>query len=385
MKSARSTDTNHGVTGATRRQIISRCKKATTYADTLVQVLQESTLRDMKGQVLEAQAYCSMLYGNLFFEKARWDACIRSFSVSRVIYAAFAVSSRNDAFKELLSSTIDPSIRYAAYQCKLPRTKAVSDLAIESLTETSGHLKSDLEAIDPKAFQTLNEKQQTKATDASISKTIPSMITWRSRNVKIEDASIAQALGLALAKEQQLMSIFEDEGSRQQQKLLISLYEEIIGARQETVDAAKTAIEELTSEGVEVGDSRMQSLQVTKTAVSFSLIEWQIGRNRILCGPGDGVIPESQPKPLTRPGKRVTAREKSNEDSKPKRLARLRRLLLQYDSSLQSLDSVVELPGVAGDEAFVTSISSVRDYFQSLKYLRAPSLFAAAQLTDILN
>lgn len=369
MKSTHTADSaNQPLTGSTKRQVISRLRKATIYADTLVQVLKELSSRDShRAQVLEAQAYSSMLSGNLLFEKAKWRACIRCFSASRVIYAVLTNYPKNDTFKELLSSTIDPSLRYAAYQCDLPRTKAVSELAVETISEEDCQLKSEIESVDPNAFQTMNKKEHRQEKDAAESEPTPSSIAWRSRIVKIEDASIAQILAVALAKEQRLITQYQDQSPEMDQTLLINLYEEVITARQESVDVTKTAIEELAAEGVEVGDPRVQSLQITKTAVSFALIEWQVGRNRVLCGPGDGVVSEFHSGKQVRSRKGSTEAQKQKVESSGKRLSRLRQLLLQYDSSLQSLENVKALPGIAGDKVFVTDLDSARNYYQALK------------------
>ena len=35
-------------------------------------------------------------------------------------------------------------------------------------------------------------------------------------------------------------------------------------------------------------NKRMQSLQITRTAVSYDMISWRIGRNRVLVGDRDG-------------------------------------------------------------------------------------------------
>lgn len=339
------------------------------YADTLVRVLRGQLSSDSsRGHVLEAQAYSSMLSGSLFFEKTKWHACIKSFSITRVIYSAFTTSTRNEVFRELLSSTVDPSIRYAAYQCNLPRTKAVSDLAIENISREDSQLRPEIEAVDPQAFQSTTTKQRVQDTNAPNSRSIPSTITWRSRTVKIEDANIAQSLALAISKEEHLIKRYHDSPNMDQ-KLLIGLYEEVITARQETVDATKTAVEETTAEGIEVSDPKMQSLQITKTAVSYALIEWQVGRNRILCGTNDGVNSQSH---LDRPestGVKNVDAKRSKPESTGKKLSKLRQLLLQYDSSLQSLDNVKQLPGVAGDGALLTDLNTARNYFQSLKYV----------------
>src|SRR6266536_4804692 len=133
MKATHSADdTTKAITGSTRSHIISRLQKASTYATHLVLLIQEQvTTQATDNDVLETRAYSSSLSGGLNFEKQNWDLCLKEYSISRIIYAALGTSTRNDIYKDLLANTIDPSIRYAAYQLKVPRTKAVSTIAIE--------------------------------------------------------------------------------------------------------------------------------------------------------------------------------------------------------------------------------------------------------------
>jgi len=110
-------------------------------------------------------------------------------------------------------------------------------------------------------------------------------------------------------------------------------------------------------------------LQVTRTAVNYALIGWRVGRNRILCGPQDGLF--FGPKQIKTPRKPKEGRKPPpmREESTGRRLARLRERMALYDSTLQSLDFIRELPGVIGDASFVEELDGKRDYFQSLRCL----------------
>jgi signal recognition particle subunit SRP68 len=48
-------------------------------------------------------------------------------------------------------------------------------------------------------------------------------------------------------------------------------------------------------------------------------------------------------------------------------LAHLREKAVLYDSILQSLDSIKELPGIAADEAFQEELQAKYNYFAALK------------------
>ncbi|KAJ9501845.1 signal recognition particle subunit srp68 [Exophiala xenobiotica] len=368
MKSAQSAEnTQKPMPGTTKRQIASRLRRAITYAENLVNVLQDrGTTGATELDDLEAQAYLSMLRGSLAFEKGRWQACVEDYSLSQIIYTALARTSKTDLYKDLLSGIVEPSIRYAAYQLKMPRTKAVNEIAIENFPKSEANIRKEVETINPQAFVSLADAAPTSQGP----KEIPSAISWRSRNVKLEDANISQALGLSKEREDELSTSYKSfqEGSLSA-KDLATAYEEVITACQDAADATKTAIDELVAEGVDPGDTRMQSLQITRTAVNYAVIEWRVGRNRVLCGTDDGLMFESEKarRPL-KPRKDGKPREVKAE-SAGRKISRLRERVALYDSSLQSLDAVKELPGVIADTSFVQELDAKRAYFRSLKCL----------------
>ena len=360
---------DQAVTGSTRQHIISRFTKALRHAENLVQLLDEQPSDSLvANSKLESQAYRATLAGALNFEKRHWQACLKSYAAARLVYAALDLTTKSDVFKEVVSNIIDPSIRYAAYKCNLPRTRAVRDVALEALAPIDSVLKEEVLAIDQEAFHTTTELRQKQHTRDTLQQDIPSTITWRSRTLKLEDAAIAQAIATAITRERRLESSFKEAAGEMEAQDVINRFEEVIAARQEAVDVTKTTIEELQASNVEPSDPKMQSLQVTMTALSFSLVEWQIGRNRVLCGPQDGIVSESQAPKVQKKRHQGNTKEILREESANKKIARVRQRILHYDSTLQSLDSVKELKGVAGDAEFLKSIEAAIRYYLSLKY-----------------
>jgi signal recognition particle subunit SRP68 len=367
MKSAQSAETTHKpMAGSTRRQIASRLNKAITYADNLVEVLKDqATTHSNATDILEAQAYLSLLKGALHFEKQRWQACLQEYSIARLIYVTLGASSKTEVFKDLLSSTIDPSIRYAAYQLKVPRTKPVPHLAVENFPSYESSTRKEIEGLNPKAFDVDEESKTTSGVGTS---DIPATLSWRGRTVKIEDAAISQALGLAVMRETDLALKAKsyEAGTTSAEEFAVA-YDDIINARQEAVDATKDAISEMLTEGVDPSDNRMQSLQITRTAVNYAVIEWRVGRNRILCGPSDGMLFEPiQSKPKRKTDKDSRPRQ-TKDETIGRRLARLRERVALYDAILQSIDTVKELPGVTRETQFVEELTGKRSYFQALR------------------
>ncbi|OJJ47716.1 hypothetical protein ASPZODRAFT_131274 [Penicilliopsis zonata CBS 506.65] len=350
-----------GITGAARRHIVSRLNKAAGYARELVQLLQDQTTSGAsETDVLEARAYLASLFGALYLEKQRWEDCLRSYSVARVIYTALGQNVKKDAFRDLLSGTVDPSLRYAAYQMKLPRSKPLPSLAIDYFPADS-EIRSEVEKIDPSCL-TMEAVGARKTADGATQQ-LPETITWRSRTVALEDASISQALAAASTAESRLASwLAEVAGQSASATDKAAAYDQAIIASQDAVDATKTAIDELTSEGVDPGDRRIQALQITRTAVNYALIGWRVGRNRVLCGEEDGVLFDAEGKMGTKP---ATKRIEGNG----KKLTKLREQVVLYDSTLQSLDFILELPGVAADSEFVAELDAKRNYFRALRCL----------------
>ncbi|KAI2899492.1 hypothetical protein CBS76997_2379 [Aspergillus niger] len=365
MKTTHSADPSaKGVSGTTRGHIISKLRKAVTFAKQLVHVLEDQeTSGAADTDVLEARAYLASLLGAYFLEKRNWEQCLQNYSVSRVIYAALGQQVKKDAFRDLLSGTVDPSIRYAAYQLKLPRSKPIPSLAL-SYFPSDATIRSEVEKLDPNCLK--EDAAGTRRTADGEVQQLPGSVTWRSHTVGLEDAAISQALASAAAAESRLTTwLAEGEGKNASSKDKAAAYDNVIIASQDAVDATKTAIDDLAGEGVDPSDKRMQALQITRTAVNYDLVGWRIGRNRVLCGDNDGVSFESVSTKLPKSAK-ATAKQ---DDATGKKLARLRERVVLYDSTLQSIEFILELPGVAADTAFVRELDAKRRYFRALRCL----------------
>lgn len=358
MKSTHSADPSaKGITGAARRHIISRLQKATGYAQQLVSLLHESASGASDIDVLEARAYLATISGALCLEKRKWEQCLHDYAISRIIYTALGQRVKKDAFRDLLTGTVDPSLRYAAYQMKLPRSKPTSSLAIDYFP-SDPVIRAEVEKIDPSCLA--EEAAGTRRTAEGEVQKLPESVTWRSRTVPLEDASISQSLAAASAAEATLATWLSGAGKSAPAKDQAAAYDNVIIASQDAVDAVKSAIDDLANEGVDAGDKRMQALQISRTAINYTLVGWRVGRNRILCGEQDGLKFEDE--------QSSTDKSSKQKGSNGKKLNRLRERVVLYDSTLQSLDFILELPGVAADSAFVQELNAKRNYFRALRY-----------------
>ncbi|KAK4987977.1 signal recognition particle subunit srp68 [Elasticomyces elasticus] len=160
-------------------------------------------------------------------------------------------------------------------------------------------------------------------------------------------------------------------------------YDDALIPSQDAADATRRAIEELSKERADEGDPRLQDLRVTSLAVNYELVSWRVGRNRVLIGTGDGVaLDEQKPKKPKRP--RKDGKEwPDKEESKGRKLVRLRERVVLYDSIIQSIDSIKDLRGAMRDTQFVEELEGKRAYFQALKC--ANIAYSHALLSSPLN
>lgn len=362
LKAVHSTDAK-GIAGRARSHIISRLDKGARIAEELVELLSDaSTSGASHIDLLEARAYASLVRGATQFEKQDWKPCVQSYSTARIIYIALSSVIKGDIAKDLLSETIDPSIQYAAYQSKIPRTLAIPTIARKAFPSSDAALVEQVNKLDPNLLKQTGpdaQKDQPGAANA------PQTITWRSREVKIEDAAIAVALAATDTATAQLAEKLSSSDVILPREMAAA-YDGVLHASQDAADAAKHAIDDLREEGVSQNDPRIQSLQITRTAVNYQMISWRIGRNRVLSGEHDGALLDSAPNTTRKAKKDATAR-KPKPEAPGRKIARLREKVVLYDSTLQSIDSIKELPGVAADEGLLEQLDATVNYFQALK------------------
>ena len=167
MKAAHAEDNaDKSITGASRQHIVSRLHKAVNNAKHIVGLVSDTTASGASDtDVLEARAYVYALAGAEEFEKQaegikasnaspqRWTPCLTNFAAARVIYSALLTATKKDLFKDVLAGTTDPSIRYAAYQSRIPRTVGVPAVANKFFPKTDEQLVQAVQRLDSMALQ----------------------------------------------------------------------------------------------------------------------------------------------------------------------------------------------------------------------------------------
>lgn len=167
MKAAHSEDNaDQNITGSTRQHIISRLNKAVHTGKQVVDLVSDTAASGAsETDVLEARAYAFTLAGAAEFEKQaegikrknakpeRWTLCLTNYAAARVIYNSLLKATKKDLFKEVLAGTTDPSLRYAAYQSRIPRTVGVPAVAIKFFPKSDEQLVQAVERLDPTALK----------------------------------------------------------------------------------------------------------------------------------------------------------------------------------------------------------------------------------------
>lgn len=241
---------------------------------------------------------------------------------------------------------------------RMPRIVTIPTIARKFFPTENGDLTRAVESLDPNCL-----KDEAKAVSADVTD-LPKHIVWRSRKVALDDVSIATALASVKREAQELNNLLSSEqGKTLSRKDKAIAYDGVLIPSQDAADAVKQAIDRLAADGVGQADSRMQDLQVTRTAVNYALVGWRIGRNRVLDGELFGDTEGAAPAKISRGGKPTGERELSTG----RKLARIKERVVLYDSTLQSLDSIKQLPGVAADTDFMAQLEGVYLYFQSFK------------------
>lgn len=294
---------------AMRSHSVSRLHKAYAHALELCALLSDPASNATEKDILEAYAYVASLRGSEAFEKSHWEASIRAFSEARITYSVLLSSHKNELYRDQLTSTIDPSIRYSAYQLQLPRSMDVATISRKYFPrEDAAKIIPTLESLDPNVF---SEPEDTPmaGTTGSVSS-----VTWRSRTAPVENAEISVALANAQTVENTYYSKQEENAASTE------AFDDVLAAWQEVVDATKKAIDDLQAEGVRMQDQKMQNLQLTWTVVNYSLICWRVGRNRVMI------------QGIAQGGKKG---KKGDSEVRVKKLGHLKEEVALYDAILQ--------------------------------------------------
>jgi signal recognition particle subunit SRP68 len=255
-------------TGSAQCHVVSRLHKAQEHAFELCSLLLSDESGASELDILEATAYASSLKGAEEFERRRWEASLKAFAVSRMVYAVLFSQTKNEMYKEQLSATVDPSVRYSAYQLQLRRSMDMVSICRQFFPRDNySKIVEILEKQDPQVFA---DKADADGTGAATVNTV----TWRGRSAAVEEADISVALSNAKNAETNYDSLHQPGST--------DAFDSVLLAWQDAVDATRKAIDDRQADGISMAEQKMQNLQLTWTVVNYSMICWRVGRNRAM-------------------------------------------------------------------------------------------------------
>lgn len=341
----------------TRLQVISKLNQASKTVELLVSTLADKESGATPADVLSAWAYGAVLKGDAYFRGKKWQSCLESYSIAKVVYSILPTTTLEaNSFKDFVSDLVDTPLRYAQRQLNIPTTLSIVALAKKHFPKSDETLVARVEQVAPGCLQ---EDEDTAMTDGGALRTV----VWRSRKVPVEDAEIAlklEALDTAASELSQKLSSSADLKPNSKAEA----YDTVLELSNDAVDATQQAIDELKEQGVAQGDSRMQSLAILRTKLKYDLLSWQIGRNRVLMGDKDGAVLEDGPSAKS---KKLATHTEQPAIKDSQQVKQQEKKVNLYDKTLQNLEVANELPGVAADEHLAAEIDAVSKYFTALK------------------
>lgn len=372
MKAIRSTgSSSKGVVGSARRHVVSRFHRAVLHAQEVTSVL--SAKKDCPLDLLEARAYEASLSGAYYSEKHKWALSLESYAAAKLIYAVLASHQpQMTIVRDFVEATVVPGLRLAAHGRFVPTTTPLDVVAVQNVP---AEVRAEIEAVYPDSLT----QNPASTSELAFLRGLPQEFTWQAHTVKLEDATISQALGAAYKAETDLRTWAASEaGKAALLEERVEQYDRVIIESQNAVDATKSVIDELTAADVDQSDKRMQALQVTRTGLTYGFASWRIGRNRVACGKEDGfdfdtadVERRDGKSQSLRPQKKSSA-SSSRHAAKP--LESLRKRVALYDGIIQDIDLIRELPGISASPD-ITDLEAKRCYFQALRYSQPAMTF----------
>lgn len=351
----------------TRSQIVSKLVQATKIVERLVTTLSDKESGATAADVLSAWAYGAVLKGDASFRGKKWEQCLESYSISKIVYSALPTSPlEGNNFRDFVSDSVDTPLRFAQRRLDIPTTLSILALAKKYFPQSDEALSSRVEEVAPGI---LKGTEDTTMTDSDADGALRTA-TWRNRKVPVEDAEIALKLeALETAASELAQKLGSSSDLRPNSKA--EAYDAVLEISNDAVDATQQAIDELKEQGIAQGDSRMQNLAILRTKLKYDLLSWQIGRNRVLMGERDGAVLEDGPS--------LKSKKKLQEADQPlikdsQQVKQQEKKVNLYDKTLQSLEVANELPGVAADEHLAAEIDAVSKYFTALKSVNVPQI-----------
>jgi len=340
--------------------LMKRLKKAALYANQLEDVCKNYEKIEEKS-LLDVQAYAALMTGYKLFEEQDWQAALEKFAIARTIYEKLAAAGdpQQEALCHSTIDSIDPNIRYCAYNLKIKNTSSEDDIA--ALVEMK--LKSSATGanfLDDKIEALIQKKIQEKASQFT-------SITWRNHNIDIKNPKIAESIlkandaiedlektEIVDAKNESEINDFNDKVNDKLDRFSNVLEAYHDGQRQAEKELLedKLATDRVTSSKSE---EKTNNLKALFSYISFQRLMYTLKRNLLL----------------------IKQIEVNNANPTPDnaKFCRPENVVKLYDTIQQVINEVKELPFIDTDVSLSALLSIKTWYYKACRCLSCAKIY----------
>ncbi|XP_067044030.1 signal recognition particle subunit SRP68-like [Acropora muricata] len=316
---------------------IRRLRKAANHADQL-QGLCDGEACDARTK-LESQAYASFMKGSVSFELQNWKEALELFRQAKTIYEnlAGAFSEEQGAMYLQRVEEITPNISYCAYNLKEGSTDINDLMQLRlSATATGGTHDPVLTAKIDEVIAQTRDKEAASMTE----------VTWRGRTVPVKNEKVRSFI---LHSQQSAREL--DRADTLDSKL--SLYDSLLMECKDALQAVKDELKGDTGSGKLRSlktETQIGNLQFLHVYITYIRLSKTVERNLLMAESMKSNLPtllqKSSEECIVEPG------PVGKKISKPEDLVRI------YDTVLQNLSDIAELPGIDEDLNFSKEIAA---------------------------
>lgn len=315
-----------------KKHAISKLAKATKYIGQLTCHLDDCPFSEVAK--LELYTYQAVLMGTLAMERHNWHSALSEFSSAKiglqVLYGREISESSKELIRDLISTGVDVSLSFAAYQSKHDRKVDLPTLAKQIVSKNdSSKMTALINNLDRSALN-MSKEESGSHLDS---------IRWRAHNAQVQDPDLASLI----LEAQKLDSGFET--TIQIGGTAINAFDNLLQTWQDAADFVKEAIDRVESSqgGATRHDQQKQDLYIVSTYINYTLLLRRIQRDCML---------------IDQLAARNTKKSTSKELEKNRDIVRI------YDTILQSCSQLLELPGVHNDEDLFDSLTTLSQFFR---------------------
>jgi len=299
--------------------------------------------------------------GYKLFEEQDWQAALEKFAIARTIYEKLAAAGdpQQEALCHSTIDSIDPNIRYCAYNLKINNTTNEDDIA--ALVEMK--LKSSANGanfLDDKIEALLQKKIQEKASQFT-------SISWRNRNIDIKNAKIAESIlkandaiedlekvEIVDAKNEKEIKEFNDKVNDKLSRFgnVLEAYHD--GQRQAEKELLeyRLATDKVTSSKSE---EKTSNLKYLFSYISYQRLMYTLKRNLLLI-------------------KQIEINT-ANPTSDNAKLCKPENVVKLYDTIQQVINEIKELPFIDSDVSLSALLSIKTWYYKACRCLSCAKLY----------